>query len=338
MNTYSKSQAIKLMNELGAAGKPFVFLVDFEMNKIIVTQVSDLGEDLMMSLPGFRHEPPTPAPKTANEWTPLPMPYQQYAASYDKVLQEINLGNTFLLNLAHPTPLSYSGTLADIYHAATAKYKVCLADQFVVFSPETFITIEDGHIYTYPMKGTIDSSVPEALELILANQKELAEHYTIVDLLRNDLSIVAKEVEVTRFRYPDYVNTTEGGLIQISSEIRGRLPHGYHSQLGSILFAMLPAGSVSGAPKRKTLQIIAEAEGQDRGYYTGVCGYFDGARMDTGVMIRYVEQTAYGYQYRSGGGITFQSDCATEYREMLQKIYLPTPVTANPSPQAAPAT
>jgi len=273
------------MNELGAAGKPFVFLVDFEMNKIIVTQVSDLGEDLMMSLPGFRHEPPTPAPKTANEWTPLPMPYQQYAASYDKVLQEINLGNTFLLNLAHPTPLSYSGTLADIYHAATAKYKVCLADQFVMFSPETFITIEDGHIYTYPMKGTIDSSVPEALELILANQKELAEHYTIVDLLRNDLSIVAKEVEVTRFRYPDYVNTT-----------------------------------------------------QDRGYYTGVCGYFDGARMDTGVMIRYVEQTAYGYQYRSGGGITFQSDCATEYREMLQKIYLPTPVTANPSPQAAPAT
>ena len=76
-------------------------------------------------------------------------------------------------------------------------------------------------------------------------------------------------------------------------------------------------------PKRKTLEIIREAEGGPRGYYTGVAGYFDGATLDSCVMIRFIEQDQEKFYYRSGGGITSQSDPEKEYQEMKDKVYLP---------------
>jgi para-aminobenzoate synthetase component 1 len=85
----------------------------------------------------------------------------------------------------------------------------------------------------------------------------------------------------------------------------------------------LPAGSVSGAPKRKTLEIIQEAEGEKRGYYTGITGYFDGEKLDSAVMIRYIEQVDDQLYYRSGGGVTTQSVCKNEYDEALAKVYVP---------------
>ena len=155
------------------------------------------------------------------------------------------------------------------------------------------------------------------------DQKELAEHYTIVDLIRNDLSRVAKKVKVDRFRYIDRIKTSNKDLLQVSSEVSGILPDDYPSAIGSILFELLPAGSISGAPKVKTLEIIREAEGQERGYYTGICGHFDGKNLDSGVMIRLVEKDEGELYYRSGGGITSMSDMESEYQEMLDKIYLP---------------
>jgi para-aminobenzoate synthetase component I len=101
------------------------------------------------------------------------------------------------------------------------------------------------------------------------------------------------------------------------------LPVNYREQLGDILCALLPAGSVSGAPKAKTLEIIREAEGEDRGYYTGVFGYFDGTNLDSAVMIRFIEHNQGEYYYRSGGGITTQSQAENEYQEVLDKIYVP---------------
>jgi len=123
------------------------------------------------------------------------------------------------------------------------------------------------------MKGTIDATVPDAENVILNDPKETAEHYTIVDLIRNDLSIVAKNVRVKRFRYIDLIRTDTKNLLQVSSEICGDLENGYESALGDIIFSLLPAGSVSGAPKKKTTEIIAAAEGTKRGYYTGIAGY-----------------------------------------------------------------
>ena len=97
----------------------------------------------------------------------------------------------------------------------------------------------------------------------------------------------------------------------------------YHRQLGNLLVKLLPAGSVSGAPKPKTCAIIRHTEGEDRGFYTGVFGYFDGVNLDSGVMIRYIEQQHGTSFYRSGGGITTQSEAAKEYQELLDKIYVP---------------
>jgi para-aminobenzoate synthetase component 1 len=210
-----------------------------------------------------------------------------------------------------------------MFAVSRARYKLLYKDRFLVFSPETFVKIEDGKIYAYPMKGTIDAGVPEASEKILADGKEMAEHVTIVDLLRNDLSAVATNVHVTRFRYLEEIRTTEKNLLQVSSEIVGHLPDGYESKLGDIVLGLLPAGSVTGAPKLKTVTIIREAENEPRGYYTGVVGLFDGRVLDTGVMIRFIENDGGTLYYRSGGGITIQSNPEAEYQEAIDKVYVP---------------
>jgi para-aminobenzoate synthetase component 1 len=195
-------------------------------------------------------------------------------------------------------------------------------DQFLVFSPEIFVQIKNNHIYAYPMKGTIDASVPEAEAILLNDAKELAEHVTIVDLLRNDLSQVSKNVVVSKFRYVDRINTNKGQLLQVSSEIAGELEHPFDN-LGTLILKLLPAGSVSGAPKRKTVEIIQEAEKEPRGFYTGIVGIFDGHQLDSGVMIRFIEKKDGRFFYRSGGGITTQSDCTAEFQEATDKIYVP---------------
>jgi para-aminobenzoate synthetase component 1 len=173
------------------------------------------------------------------------------------------------------------------------------------------------------MKGTIDASLPNAEERVLSDPKELSEHVTIVDLIRNDLSAVATNVKVNRFRYLEKIRTNQKDLLQVSSEIVGDLPDDYGSHMGSMLMALLPAGSVSGAPKKKTLQIIREAEKERRGYYTGVFGYFDGQNLDSAVMIRFIEQVDGNFCYRSGGGITIHSEVEKEYQEAIDKIYVP---------------
>ena len=86
---------------------------------------------------------------------------------------------------------------------------------------------------------------------------------------------------------------------------------------------MLPAGSVSGAPKPETLRIIREAEGGERGYYTGIMGYYNGHEFDSGVLIRYIENSDGKLVYRSGGGITFMSEPEKEYQELIDKVYVP---------------
>ena len=226
---------------------------------------------------------------------------------------------------------------------------------FVCFSPETFVRIKGGRIYSYPMKGTLDASLPNAEKLLMEDQKEAAEHATIVDLIRNDLSRVAEDVRVDKYRYIDVLHTNKGDILQTSSEISGRLPEDYPHHLGEILDAQLPAGSITGAPKDKTMQIIHEAEGYDRGFYTGIMGIYDQGELNSAVMIRFIEEetspvdfeadgeknfkvsegkgdeasegkrdeASRKLYFKAGGGITSKSDCRKEYEEVIQKIYLP---------------
>lgn len=173
------------------------------------------------------------------------------------------------------------------------------------------------------MKGTIDASVEDAERTILEDEKEKSEHNTIVDLIRNDLSINARNVRVIKYRYIDTVDTYDGKLLQVSSEIAGSIEPDWKDRAGTIITSMLPAGSISGAPKKETIRIIRESEIDDRGYYTGIFGIFDGKEIDSGVMIRFIEQNEAGYVYRSGGGITFLSEVEKEYHELIKKIYVP---------------
>ncbi len=173
------------------------------------------------------------------------------------------------------------------------------------------------------MKGTIDASITDAEEVILNDRKELAEHNTIVDLIRNDLSLFADNVIVDRYRYIDKIKTEAGVLLQVSSEIKGKLRPDYECHIGEIITGMLPAGSVTGAPKKQTLEIIRESENYERGWYSGVFGVFDGKSLDSAIMIRYIEEDSGRLIYKSGGGITFMSDPEKEYQELISKIYVP---------------
>jgi para-aminobenzoate synthetase component I len=315
--------AIHSMNTWGAQRKPFFFMVDYTLSQCLCLPLHEAANHGICfkfnNVSNF-------TPKTVCE-TPriqsFPVDFESYLKAFETVKEHLYRGNSYLVNLTFSTPINCDLSLSQIFDAAQAQYKLMVENQFVVFSPETFVKIENGTIKTYPMKGTQLANGPEAHDQILNNAKELAEHATIVDLLRNDLSTFSNNVQVSKFRYIDEIVAADKTLLQVSSEIEGQLPTNYHQQLGSILFSMLPAGSVTGAPKAKTLEIIAEAETHQRGFYTGVAGVFDGQNLDSCVLIRFIENQNGQLVFKSGGGITAQSDARSEYQELKDKIYVP---------------
>ena len=135
--------------------------------------------------------------------------------------------------------------------------------------------------------------------------------------------MVAEDVKVDKYRYVDTIYTNKGPILQTSSKISGRLPDDYQERIGDIIFRLLPAGSITGAPKKKTMEIIAEAEGYDRNFYTGIMGYYMEGCLDSGVMIRFIENEDGKLYFKAGGGITSMSCCESEYNEVIQKVYVP---------------
>lgn len=345
------------MNEAGKARKPFLFAIDFEMTKgfflhtplsqqevlFDIKGISNIHTAIGTSIPTAGAPVPTVGiargaiqsasrPETTGVkrsepprdylFEADPEDYNRYRQRFSIVMDGLKRGDSYLTNLTIKTPIQCSLSLEEIFRFSRAPYKLYLPGRWVCFSPEGFVRLKNGKISTFPMKGTIDARLPNAREIILNDPKESAEHNTIVDLLRNDLSRVASDVRVVRFRYTDELETNRGSLLQVSSEIEGNLPDGYLDQLGSLFFELLPAGSVSGAPKESTQRIIREAEAGPRGFYTGVAGYFDGEALEAFVLIRFIEQQGPELYFRSGGGITANSDCRKEYDEAVNKVYL----------------
>lgn len=315
----SRNDLIDKMNKLAALRQSFVFIIDFKgENGYIFQNYNTIDSPLKFEL----QQTETLALPTF-EWHIDPVSYDIYKQKFDYVQDQIKLGNSFLVNLTQPSTVYTNLTVNEIYKHARARYKVWLKNEFIALSPETFVRIKDGRISSFPMKGTIDASIPNADSIIINDLKEKAEHATIVDLIRNDLSIVANKVEVKRYRYIEQLQTNRGSLLQISSEITGILPPDYRKRLGNIIFSMLPAGSISGAPKPKTIEIIEQTEGYTRGFYTGIFGVFDGTNLDSAVLIRYLDLNGDLMIFKSGGGITAKSICSDEYNELLHKVYLP---------------
>lgn len=315
---------IQKINSLAKEKIPFLFILDFDLEKPVVIPLDKIDPSrILYNVKGKTNFTGERNSSGQFSFMKFPVSFDVYLKSFEEVKSNIDRGNSFLLNLTFPTEIKTDLSLREIFLRSKAPFKLFFSDQFTVFSPEPFVTITGDKIFSYPMKGTRDATVKDAAEKLLSDPKELAEHHTIVDLIRNDLSMVSKNVKVLRFRYLEEIQTHEKKLLQTSSEICGQLEPGWQNRLGDILFSMLPAGSVTGAPKKKTVEIIKKVEIYQRVYFTGIFGIFDGENLESAVMIRFVEKTDSGLRFRSGGGITCFSNPESEYKEMIDKVYLP---------------
>ena len=328
MNDSGMESVRAALNAFGRSRTPVLFIIDFSGNDPVLCPLAEVDPgEILFDLRGASNIPAENTTGTAGTEPVLfekhPVPFPVFSTAFEKVREEFITGNSVLLNLTFSTPVSTNLGFHELFFRSSAPYRLWMKDRFVVFSPERFVSIEGTTISTTPMKGTIDADVPDAAAVLLADEKEAAEHTTVVDLLRNDLSMVSSRVRVEQFRYVEEVRTLNSTLLQTSSRISGQLDMGWHERLGDILTTLLPAGSITGAPKKKTVAIIKDIEQHTRGYYTGVAGYYDGSRLDSFVMIRFIEQTDSGLVYKSGGGITVYSNAEQEYREMIDKVYLP---------------
>lgn len=317
-------EVFELMNVHGRKRLPFLFGIDFAVKQgFFLDPTEAINSGIHFNINGIGNYFPAGTKTPTVSLIKHPVQLKQYKKAFNIVHRHLLEGNSYLANLTFPTAIDLNISLREVFSRSKARYRLLFKNEFVVFSPEIFIQIGNGVIRSYPMKGTIDASLPDAENRLLSDPKETAEHNTIVDLIRNDLSMVASDVKVDRFRYVEKIITHEKTLLQVSSEISGKLQENYHAEMGNIFRKLLPAGSISGAPKNKTLQIIQEAEIYSRGFYSGVFGYFDGSRLDSGVMIRFIKKENGKLIFCSGGGITANSNMNTEYNELIDKIYVP---------------
>lgn len=322
MSWLSKEKGFKQVTTLAKQRTPFLFISSFDGEKIFAQPLDGLDDDIFYKLENWRNYP---VQKRTKDFTfsKFPVDFNTYKKALGEVLEEIRSGNTYLLNLTFRTPVETNLTLKEVFTYAKAKFKLYFKDEFICFSPERFVEIKENIIATYPMKGTIDAHLLDAEETILADQKEMAEHVMIVDLMRNDLGIIGSDVKVEKFRYVEKIKAGKKELLQVSSKITATLPTDWKDNLGTLLSQILPAGSISGTPKKSTVNIIKHVENFERGFYTGVFGVFDGDSFRSGVMIRFIEKYNGKFFYKSGGGITIDSDAKSEYEELIDKIYLP---------------
>jgi len=314
------------MNRLAAAGEPFFFLIDAWAERWVVRRVGEAAAaGWSWSLEGRGVLGPPDPPPAYRRFTAYPVSLRRYEKAFRRVREAQVAGETWLANLTFPSRLDTDLELDAILRSARAPFRLGIPGRLAVFSPERFVRISaDGRMASHPMKGTIDADSPNAVERILADEKERAEHVTIVDLIRNDLGMVARRVSVPRYRYLSEVRARGRRLLQVSSEVRAELGADWRPRAGDIFRTLLPAGSVTGAPKKRTGEILRAAEDYERGWYTGVFGAFDGRCLDSAVAIRFIEAAPDGsLVYKSGGGITINSSMNAEFAELEAKIYVP---------------
>ena len=256
MKALDKETAIARMNTFGRNGTPFLFVIDYMQQHSYVEPLD--GIDASVCLYQFRgtgNAPDADARYAGTiDWEFTPPAPADYRRSFDTVRR--NLRKAELVGRQQLPDQSDMQSAAPhqpdaerCVPAFTRPVQLWLKDRFVCFSPEIFVRMEEGRIKSFPMKGTIDATLPHAESILLDDAKEAAEHATIVDLIRNDLSMVSEHVTVASYRYIDRLQTNKGPILQTSSEICGMLPGDYTKRLGDILFSLLPAGSITGAPK-----------------------------------------------------------------------------------------
>ncbi len=262
----------------------------------------------------------------------------EYTSKIARIKEFLNAGETYQVNFSQKFQAPYRGDAFELYQKITAinpsPYRFFMeADDFAVISnsPERLFRItlrqaqRDRIIETRPMKGTMPRGKTEEEDIqnihkLLASEKERAELAMIVDLERNDLGKLCETgtVEVNE----DRVVEKYSHVIHTVSNVRGILAQQYDWY--DALRAMHPGGSITGAPKKRTMEIIQELEGESRGAYCGCAGYIDlSGECDFNIMIRtlWLDKKKNGgiLTFRSGGGIVVDSDPQKEYEETLHK-------------------
>lgn len=255
----------------------------------------------------------------------------QYAAAFDKVKAYIEAGDCYQVNLAQPFTAHYSGSPWPLYErlralnpAAFSAYLTFPWGSALSFSPERLLKVTQKQMQVRPIKGTrpraslptLDAQMAEALR---NSPKDRAENVMIVDLLRNDLGQVAAtgSVEVTQLCGLE----SNAQVHHLVSVVEARLQHGLDSL--DALAACFPGGSITGAPKRRAMEIIHELEGSARNLYCGSIGYLDRqGGMDMNIAIRSMTATAGEIRFWAGGGIVADSVENAEYQETLDKVAL----------------
>ena len=231
------AQVAKQMDLWGEKGIPFVFLVDYTGENAWAgpeEEALGLGITFAFNAPVLPSEPV--------HFRKNPLTFDAYLEKYNQVQVGLQRGDSFLVNLTAETPIETALSLTEIFQRADAPYKILVNDLFTSFSPETFVRIHGNEIASFPMKGTLEVSPTTSAEQLQNDPKEKAEHATIVDLIRNDLSQVAFPIRVEKYQYIDRVKTHTGELWQMSSKITGTLMPEFERKFGSILVKLLTAG------------------------------------------------------------------------------------------------
>lgn len=374
MNYLDRLSAIKTINQLATEKIPFLFIASFDTAKNIVIPLNEINPlEIAYDFNGRviqSNNSNVSAFETSYQvdkmealqptWIKKPVSFERYDASFSKLMSHLQSGEIKLANLTFPTEIQCNLTLPEIFARTKAKYRIFLKDHFCSFSPETFVTIQNGTIKTFPMKGTINAGIPNAEQVLLENPKEIDEHETVAKEGVSDIALIASNAHISQFRYVDRITRGDGEILQTSSIIEGTLPVNFHENLGDLLYTILPAGSITGSPRERATEILSELEAYDRGFYSGVAGIFDGENLDSTVLIRYLERDTdiasretsetnasidsqshiethqdltlnaleeseilFRYTFKSGGGITAMSTAKSEYDELIEKIYLP---------------
>jgi len=253
---------------------------------------------------------------------------EEYCRMVDKAKDHIKEGDIFQVVLSNRFQADFEGSIFDTYRVLRtinpSPYMFYFSGsnlEIAGASPETLVKLHDGKLFTFPLAGTRPRGATDeddmALERELLNdEKELAEHNMLVDLGRNDLGKISKFGTVSVAQYKAVLRFSH--VMHIGSTVSGEIREGITGL--DAINAVLPAGTLSGAPKIRAMQIINELEQNKRGIYGGAIGYLDfTGNMDTCIAIRIVYRRNNRVFIRSGAGIVADSNPESEYQECVNK-------------------
>lgn len=252
---------------------------------------------------------------------------QTYQNKIERIQVYINAGDTYQVNLAQCFKSQYSGNPLLAYEKLKRKAQVPFACyfegdsfQFCSASPELFINCTDSSVSTKPIKGTrprgaTPSEDEKQKSILNQSQKDQAENLMIVDLLRNDLSRHSSKVEVSKLFNIESFSTVHHLVSTINSELK------QPRDILKLFLSALPGGSITGAPKKRSMEIIQELEEQPRSFYCGSTFYWSSnQRFSSNILIRsFLFQESEVYCW-GGGGIVADSKWEDEYQESLDKV------------------